>query len=61
PPESIAHLLIWLASPENSHCAGQTIYCDGGADVVLRGEEAWGWADERVMDYFQKVMGGGAG
>lgn len=61
PPESIANLLIWLTSPENSHCAGQTIYCDGGSDVVLRGEDAWGWADERVMGYFQQVMGGGAG
>lgn len=58
PPESIASLLIWLASAENSHCAGQTIYCDGGSDVVLRGEDAWSWADERVGEYFAKVMGG---
>lgn len=56
-PESIANLLIWLTSPENTHCAGQTIYCDGGADVVLRGEDAWGWADEQVMEYFEKVYG----
>lgn len=55
PAESIANLLIWLTSPENSHCAGQTIYCDGGADVVLRGEDAWGWADERVGEYFSKL------
>nr|NLD39841.1 SDR family oxidoreductase [Actinomycetales bacterium] len=55
--ESIAHLLIWLTSPENTHCAGQTIYCDGGADVVLRGEDAWGWADARVMEYFQSLAG----
>lgn len=60
PPESIANLLIWLTSPENSHCAGQTIYCDGGADVVLRGEDAWSWADERVMAYFQKAYGSAA-
>lgn len=55
PPESIANLLIWLTSVENTHCAGQTIYCDGGADVVLRGEDAWSWADERVEDYFSKL------
>ena len=52
PAESIANLLIWLTSVENSHCAGQTIYCDGGADVVLRGEDAWGWADQHVQEYF---------
>lgn len=55
PPESIANLLIWLTSVENTHCAGQTIYCDGGADVVLRGEDAWSWADERVGEYFSKL------
>lgn len=58
PAESIASLLIWLTSVENSHCAGQTIYCDGGADVVLRGEDAWGWADERVGAYFANLGGG---
>lgn len=55
PPESIANLLIWLTSPQNTHCAGQTIYCDGGSDVVLRGEDAWGWADARVSEYFQRI------
>lgn len=58
PPESIANLLIWLTSVENTHCAGQTIYCDGGADVVLRGEEAWSWADPRVNEYFTKLTSG---
>lgn len=57
PPESIANLLIWLTSPENTHCAGQTIYCDGGSDVILRGEDAWSWADEKVRDYFSKLGG----
>lgn len=38
----VADLLIWLTSQENSHCAGQTIYCDGGADVMLRGDDVWG-------------------
>ena len=23
-----------LTSVENTHCAGQTVYCDGGSDVV---------------------------
>ena len=34
-------LLAWLASEENSHLAGQTIYCDGGADTTLRGDDIW--------------------
>jgi len=58
PPESIANLCIWLTSVENTHCAGQTIYCDGGSDVVLRGEDAWSWADERVGTYFAELMAG---
>lgn len=45
PPESIAHLLIWLTSPENTHMAGQTIYSDGGADASLRGDDIWSWND----------------
>ncbi len=44
----VADLLIWLASEENSHCAGQTIYCDGGADVTMRGDDIWGWNDAPV-------------
>ena len=39
--ESVAALLIWLTSPENSHVTGQTIYIDGGSDAVLRGENIW--------------------
>ncbi|PWB96487.1 SDR family oxidoreductase [Salinibacterium hongtaonis] len=45
PPESIAHALIWLTSPENTHMAGQTIYVDGGADATLRGDDVWSWND----------------
>ena len=60
PPESIANLCLWLTSVENSHCAGQTIYCDGGADVVLRGEDAWSWADAQVTEYFKGLMAGHA-
>ena len=40
-PEAVASLLIWLASPENTHTTGQTIYIDGGSDAVLRGENIW--------------------
>lgn len=40
-PENVAYLLIWLASVENTHCCGQTIYIDGGSDVVLRGDNIW--------------------
>ncbi|MBD8061956.1 SDR family oxidoreductase [Oceanitalea stevensii] len=61
PPESIANLCIWLTSVENSHCAGQTIYCDGGSDVVLRGEDAWSWADATVGEYFGQLMAGAEG
>ncbi|MCR2808105.1 MULTISPECIES: SDR family oxidoreductase [unclassified Microbacterium] len=46
-PESIAYLLIWLTSVENTHLAGQVIYDDGGADVTLRGDDIWSWADSR--------------
>lgn len=48
PPESIANLLIWLTDPENTHVTGQTIYCDGGTDASLRGEDIWAWADEKL-------------
>lgn len=41
PPSSIAHSLIWLTSPENSHITGQVIYNDGGADASLRGDDIW--------------------
>lgn len=41
PAMSIATLLAWLTSTENTHMAGQTIYCDGGADASLRGDDIW--------------------
>ena len=47
PPESIATLLAWLTSEENTHLAGQVIYCDGGADATLRGDDVWSWNDAR--------------
>ncbi len=45
PAESIATLLAWLTSVENTHAAGQVIYCDGGADATLRGDDVWAWND----------------
>lgn len=45
PAQSIADLLIWLTGAQNTHLTGQTVYCDGGAEVVLRGPDAWSWAD----------------
>lgn len=47
PAQTIADLLIWLTSVENSHCAGQTIYCDGGTDATLRGDDIWSWNDAK--------------
>lgn len=47
-PESIAYLLIWLTSVENTHLAGQVIYDDGGADASLRGDDIWSWADQTL-------------
>lgn len=40
-PENVAYLLIWLASVENTHVTGQTIYIDGGSDAALRGDNIW--------------------
>jgi NAD(P)-dependent dehydrogenase (short-subunit alcohol dehydrogenase family) len=45
PPESVAALLIWLTSVENTHMAGQTVYVDGGSDAVLRGDDIWSCND----------------
>lgn len=46
-PESIAEVLIFLASAANTHMAGQTIYVDGGADASLRGDDIWIWNDAK--------------
>lgn len=56
PPESIANLLIWLTSVENTHCCGQTIYCDGGADAVLRGDDVWSWNEAAIVEKFQQLL-----
>jgi NAD(P)-dependent dehydrogenase (short-subunit alcohol dehydrogenase family) len=40
-PFATPQLLAWLAGEENGHMTGQTIFIDGGADVVLRGDSTW--------------------
>jgi NAD(P)-dependent dehydrogenase (short-subunit alcohol dehydrogenase family) len=42
-PETVASLLIWLTSVENTHVTGQTIYIDGGFERIVRGEDIWAW------------------
>jgi NAD(P)-dependent dehydrogenase (short-subunit alcohol dehydrogenase family) len=41
PPEAVAHALIWLVAPENTHVTGQVVFVDGGADATLRGEDCF--------------------
>jgi NAD(P)-dependent dehydrogenase (short-subunit alcohol dehydrogenase family) len=41
PPEAVAHALIWLVGPENTHMTGQVVFVDGGADATLRGEDSF--------------------
>ena len=38
-PVDIALLLAFLASPDNRYMVGQVPFCDGGKDVLLRGDE----------------------
>jgi NAD(P)-dependent dehydrogenase (short-subunit alcohol dehydrogenase family) len=40
-PLAAAELLAWLSGEANGHMTGQTIFIDGGADVVLRGDTTW--------------------
>lgn len=40
-PDVVAELLLWLASPANTHVTGQNIFIDGGADAVRRGDSVW--------------------
>lgn len=55
-PESIAKLLMWLTSADNTHCCGQTFYCDGGAEAVLRGEDVWSWNNDGINETFAKIF-----
>ncbi len=38
---TVASLLDYLTSAENSHLCGQIVYIDGGSDVVMRGDSVW--------------------
>lgn len=40
-PESVANLLVWLISAENTHVTGQMVHVDGGVDAVLRGPDVY--------------------
>ena len=37
--DDIAQLLVFLASPANRYMVGQVPFCDGGTDVLMRGDE----------------------
>jgi NAD(P)-dependent dehydrogenase (short-subunit alcohol dehydrogenase family) len=37
-PEDVALLLAFLAGPDNRYLVGQIPYCDGGTDVITRGD-----------------------
>jgi NAD(P)-dependent dehydrogenase (short-subunit alcohol dehydrogenase family) len=41
PPEAVAHALLWLVAPENTHVTGQVVFVDGGADATLRGQDTF--------------------
>jgi len=41
PPEAMAALLAWLASPENALMTGQVLFADAGFEVQARGERSW--------------------
>jgi NAD(P)-dependent dehydrogenase (short-subunit alcohol dehydrogenase family) len=40
-PIATAHLLAFLAGEQNGHMTGQTIFIDGGADAIIRGDSTW--------------------
>jgi NAD(P)-dependent dehydrogenase (short-subunit alcohol dehydrogenase family) len=40
-PEDMAEVLAFLVSPANRVMTGQVIFVDGGADLVIRGDEAF--------------------
>lgn len=40
-PEVVADALVWLIRPENTHITGQMLFVDGGAEAVVRGENAY--------------------
>jgi NAD(P)-dependent dehydrogenase (short-subunit alcohol dehydrogenase family) len=36
--DTVANLLAYLTSVENTHLCGQVVFIDGGSDVVIRGD-----------------------
>ncbi|MGN7862842.1 SDR family oxidoreductase [Microbacterium sp. 22303] len=56
--QTIADLLIWLASEQNTHLCGQMLFCDGGAELVLRGVDAYSFADATVATVFANAGAG---
>jgi NAD(P)-dependent dehydrogenase (short-subunit alcohol dehydrogenase family) len=40
-PEDIALLLAFLAGADNRYLVGQVLYCDGGTDVLMRGDATY--------------------
>ncbi|MEJ3652990.1 SDR family oxidoreductase [Actinomycetes bacterium KLBMP 9759] len=40
-PAWVAHLISWLAGPENRFVTGQVIFADGGAEAALLGDHQW--------------------
>lgn len=42
PPEDVAHLLVTMTEPGFRGVTGQTVFVDGGADCVRRGDAIWG-------------------
>ena len=38
-PEDLALVLAFLASPDNRYLVGQVPVCDGGTDVLMRGDD----------------------
>lgn len=41
PVSAVADAIAWTLSAQNSFMAGQILFVDGGADVILRGEEPY--------------------
>lgn len=41
PAERVAELLAFLTSEQNGQITGQTIFIDGGADAIIRGDSTW--------------------
>lgn len=40
-PEWIAHLIGWLAGPQNHFVTGQVVFADGGSEAALVGDRPW--------------------